>query len=370
LTIVRKFEIPGLATVSLDTRDNSNPLLEIQLSPEYSGDLNDIALHTDGDDDIYLRCDQVKAVNSPELAKFVEVMSHYDFTGDGLPDCDEIIDAIEEAFWQSKEKPDVFHRPNGGWYTRAVMSIMPPAPVRHIVFSFGELRPRFRLHHFAYGIAMLSVFIGLVLLQDHFFPFMKYSPLSGGAAAIEAVGLPKWTTIPIIVIVVFILTKRSRPSNKPSISRHTYGFFNGAAVFEEQAFREGAESWSFWQRFRSCVAFGAIHMVNLFYPLATILPLAVGGALLTVIYLRNYRRTGFRRAAVLEAAVWHRVYNKIALTVAAVALVITIGYMLAGLFAALFGLAIFFGFVRQRSIARRIAPLDAESSSEAAQSVA
>lgn len=326
MTTVQTFDIPRLATVSLDTRDNDEPLLEITLTDDYDGDLNDIAARTDGPDNVYLRCDSAGAINNPELAKFVEVMTHWDHTGDGMPDCDVIIETIEAAFWQSSETPDMFYRPRGGPFTKALMAIMPPAPDRHIVLSFGELKPRYRWFHYVSAIPMIAAFIGLVYLQNDLFPWMKYSVISGFATGAEAVGVPGWATVPLF-IAAFVLYGRLVGSDYPfmSHSQHTYGFFNKAAVFEEQAFREGSEQWSFTERLRSCLAFGAIHMVNLFYPLASILPLALCGAVFMIVYLRAYRKTPFRRTAVLKAAVWHRVYNRIALTIMVIALLVWFG---------------------------------------------
>lgn len=345
MTVVRTFIIPGLAGISLDTRDNCSPLLQIVLPPEYRGDLNDIASRTPGPDDLYLSCDQTSAINNPELAKFMEVMTHWDHTGDGNPDCDEIIDAIEEAFWQSREKPDEFHRPRDGWYTRAVMSIMPPAPERHIVFSFGELKPRFRWYHHLAALPMLALIFALIQLQVHLLPWTKYSVVTGFIAALGTIGVSSWIAIALFIIGYRVVQNRSTASSS-TISPHTYGFFNRAAIFEEQAFREGSENWSLSQRTRSCLAFGAIHMVNLIYPLATILPIALGGGMLMVVYLRSYRSSRFRRTAVLTASVWHRVYNRMALIALAITLVTLLGY---GVFSLIAVLAFTFADHRRRS---------------------
>jgi hypothetical protein len=118
-------------------------------------------------------------------------------------------------------------------------------------------------------------------------------------------------------VLAYLLLKqvlgRRRAATPSSTSRYTFGFFNRAAVVEEQIFREGAEGWSWPQRITSCLVFGAVHLTNLIYPLATVLPLAVGGGLFMWVYLKNYRVTRSRRKAVLEASVTHRVYNRIAL---------------------------------------------------------
>lgn len=346
MTTAQTFTIPGLAIVRLDNRINDKPLLEIVLADDYEGDLNDIARETTGSDEVYLSSDTASIIDSPELAKFLEVMTHWDHTGDGVPDCDEIIDTIMDTFWHTEE-PNEFHRPYEGLYTKALMKGMPPAPPRHIVFSFGELKPRYRWYHYASAVPMIAAFIGLVYVQNLAFPWMKHSVISGFLAGTDFVGLPGWAGIPLF-IVLYVLYGRFVDEYRygQSFSEHTYGFFNKAAVFEEQAFREGSEHWSFGQRIRSCLAFGAIHMVNLIYPLAAILPLALCGAAFMFVYLRAYRNTPFRRTAVLKAAVLHRVYNRIALGVMIIALLVWFGLMGVAMLGALGLLAGLLGLIR------------------------
>jgi hypothetical protein len=337
------FRIRGLAEVYLDTSNNLSPTLEIVLDPNYRGDLNDIARKTAGPDDVYLRCNDASAINNPALAKFMEVLSHWDTTGDRRPDYGHVVDAIEDALWQSHDKPQEFHRPNSGWYTRLVMSVMPPPPEHHITFSFGELRPRFRWYHHAAALPMLAAVIALIQVQIHFVSWLAISPLTAGTAVAEMLGLPWWVGLVVVFVIVNIAIRRSK-SRGNTLSMHTYGFFNKAALYEEQAFREGSENWTRWQRWRSHFAFGAIHQVNLFYPLATILPLALGGALFMSVYLHVYRKTHFRRAAVLEATLWHRVYNRMALTAFVVSLITLLGFEAVSLLA-IVGLLVVLGTV-------------------------
>ena len=326
--------ISGLAEIFLDTSSPDRPTLEIVLDPAYHGDLNDIARKTAGPDDVYLSCNDASAINNPALAKFMEVLSHWDTTGDHMPDYEHVVDAIEEALWRSHDKPQEFHRPGNGWYTRLVMSIMPPPPPHHITFSFGELRPRFRWYHHAAALPMLATVLGLIQLQVYLLSWMIISPLSAVAFAVEAFGWPWWVTLVLIALIVNIALRRGK-SRGSFLSMHTYGILNKAALYEEQAFREGSENWTFWQRVRSCFAFGAIHQTNLFYPLATILPLALGGGLFMAVYLHVYRKTHFRRAAVLEATLWHRVYNRMALLAFVITLILFLGFQAVGLFAIL-----------------------------------
>lgn len=335
----QRFVVPGLASITIDPQDDGEPLLEIVLDPSYEGDLNDLAEHNIHPDGVYLRCDSTSCINDPALAKFMEVLSHWDHNQDGVFDGDAIRSAIDDAMWRSRDLPDEFHRPAIGWYAGTLMKLMPPAPERHIVFSFGELKERFRWWHYVVASPLILVILGLVQLQIHLLPVMQYNVITGIMAIGEAVGLNGLIALGVALALIMLFHRRGAAAPL-SQSRHTYGFFNKYAVYEEQGFREGAESWNLRQRIISCLVFGAIHMTNLIYPLATILPLALGGAVFMAVYLRVYRRTKFRRSAVLTAALVHRVYNRIALAAFVISLFLLLGWAALGLFgvAALFAI--------------------------------
>jgi hypothetical protein len=93
------------------------------------------------------------------------------------------------------------------------------------------------------------------------------------------------------------------------------------ALVEEQAFRQGAEHWTRRERLRSSVLFGFAHIGNLFYPLATLLVLCVGGLIFTSCYLRECRRSNDSVAGVHRATALHSIYNAMAITV-------FVGYMM------------------------------------------
>jgi len=328
--LVRQFSVPGLATINIDSRRETEPVLEIRLAAEYHGDLNDIARANPGPDNVYLHCDAPGAINNPALLEFVEVLSQWDTTGDDVPDYADVVAAIEQAMYLSEEAPHQFKRPNQGWYAKLVDKIMPPAPPFQIVFSFGDLKPRFRWYHHVAAVPMLAVMLALIQVQIKLLPWTRFSVVTGFTTAMSHSGLPSWAQnaigiIAVVIIVNRLVGGRKRPktgttASNTTFSPYTIGFLNRAAVIEEQWFREGSQDWSFGQRLRSCVAFGVIHMTNLIYPLATIVPLTLGGGLFMAVYLHTFRKTRFRRAAVLNAAVWHRVYNRMAITAVAVAL--------------------------------------------------
>ena len=77
---------------------------------------------------------------------------------------------------------------------------------------------------------------------------------------------------------------------------------------EEQLFRLGAESWSTWRRIGKTLLFGLVHaLVGI--PIGFALALSIGGAHFLLGYLRTWRRTGSRRAALLESTRLHLAYN-------------------------------------------------------------
>lgn len=85
------------------------------------------------------------------------------------------------------------------------------------------------------------------------------------------------------------------------------------ALREEQIFREGVEDWSILNRIRICLVFGAVHFLNLVYPVAVLIPLCGGAACFMGVYLWIFRRTGDRRQALIGAGAFHYTYNRLAL---------------------------------------------------------
>lgn len=83
------------------------------------------------------------------------------------------------------------------------------------------------------------------------------------------------------------------------------------AIEEERRFREGAEHWTWRQRLTSCVVFGGMHITNIIVPMMSLALLAVGGAALMARYLRTFRKTGSREAAVRSSVQLHYAYNRV-----------------------------------------------------------
>lgn len=328
------YNIPRLGTVTIDRSERHwHPHIEVVLSDDYVGELNDLEQANGLPAGVLFSGSYPETLHNKGLAKeldqFMQILKLWDWDHDGTYDCDEVLQDLVSA--SMSEHVREFRRPGKGLYTRVLMKLMPPQPERHVVFSYGELQPRFRLWHHVLGVAAVAVVLCLVQLQITYLPWTKYSVVSGVVWMGETLG---WIIAALVVASLVMLSRVFRKDDLASASSvFTYGFFNGAAISEEQAFREGAENWNWRQRVASCCVFGAVHMSNLIYPIATIVPLSLAGGLFMWYYLRTYRKTRFRRTAVLASSLVHRVYNRIALYVLVGLLVLLVGTLVYALLA-------------------------------------
>lgn len=322
--------VPGLGTAYIYHEEFDGGIVHVELDEGFvQGPLNDVISPADLPADRRLKFKTSESARtSPELAKFMEVLSHWDSDGLPGPDHGDLLHKIDAALPHDDDLPVVFQRPNGGFFTKAVMAVMPEQPKFQIVYSFGKLRVHYRPKHYFGGALMLAIFIGLVQLEVYLAPWLKYSVLTGISTALTALGFNEVLALAVTITLVVLYMRHSSKGVQQLVSPHTIGFFNRAAIWEEQLFREGAEDWNFQQRLRACLAFGLIHLANMFYPLATVLPLSIGGGLLVWTYLHSMRLHNFRRRAVLDASVWHRVYNRMALIIVAVTLPLAFGITL------------------------------------------
>ena len=97
---------------------------------------------------------------------------------------------------------------------------------------------------------------------------------------------------------------------------------------EEQAFRLGAESWSTPKRIGKALLFGLVHaLVGI--PIGVALALSIGGAAFTLAYLRGWRQTGSRRAALDESSRLHLAYNLSIVALVAAVLVVDVALRVA-----------------------------------------
>jgi hypothetical protein len=91
------------------------------------------------------------------------------------------------------------------------------------------------------------------------------------------------------------------------------------AEWEERRFRLGAEEWSTARRIVRSLQFGLLHAV-IGIPIGVAVALSVGGWYFTAMYLRQWRRSRDREAAVLESTRAHLAYNLSVLVLVVVAL--------------------------------------------------
>ncbi|MBC7459342.1 hypothetical protein H7200_01355, partial [Candidatus Saccharibacteria bacterium] len=130
-------------------------------------------------------------------------------------------------------------------------------------------------------------------------------------------------TIAAIAVIVALAVFAS---HGVTMKRYEGKFLDKAAMFEEQWFRMGAENWTHHQRLYSCVAFGLVHLVNIIYPVASIVVVGAVGGVFMMVYLRTFRQTGSTELATLAAAKLHASYNRYAFAYLFVALGLTAIY--------------------------------------------
>lgn len=156
----------------------------------------------------------------------------------------------------------------------------------------------------SYWLSAIATFLGViggVLTLFALLPQLFVSPLSFVLGAFS-VSTDRQATISssifyVLAVIAVIVLVCSR------------NFLYHAAHEEEKWFRAGAENWTVWQRTVSCLAFGACHIINIIYPLATCLMLSLAGAVFMMTYLREHRRSGSTYRATMAATKLHARYN-------------------------------------------------------------
>ncbi len=176
----------------------------------------------------------------------------------------------------------------------------------------AELLRGLRVRHFA----LVPVLLALVLLAAigltsiHPLDFGWWTAIGGqGNPAFGVTDRTAGTAFEVIVPTIFVLLLL--PALPLLVER------------EELGFRLGAETWSTPKRIGKAVLFGLVHaLVGI--PIGVALALSIGGAGFTLAYLREYRATGRRSAALAESTRLHLAYNLTIVTLVAVALVVEI----------------------------------------------
>lgn len=139
--------------------------------------------------------------------------------------------------------------------------------------------------------------------------------------------LPWWVGMPVALFLMYQLAKLlTRGMVRPTYKGKA---LDQAAMFEEQWFRMGAESWSPWRRIYSCLSFGAVHLVNVIYSPASLIVVGCIGGVFMLVYLREYQRSGSRERAVLASTKLHAAYNRFAFLYMGVAVFLMVGLTIA-----------------------------------------
>lgn len=235
----------------------------------------------------------------------------------------ELLKRVLEIDSQIREHQLQYRRPNG-WITKYISALLPPLPERMPRYEFDAKAmasvPKYR---FAPLVAIVAA-IGTMAALSQVAAWMFVSPLSliMGTAGVSQAGQAQVMFAVMVAIVALVSTMVI--ANHRRLNRAVHE----TALGEEQWFRSGAEDWSFSQRAVSCVSFGFAHIINLIYPLPTLIVLSGVGGVLMAIYLRTYRRTGDKRLATLAAARFHAVYNIYAVSLISLVVLTVFGLLL------------------------------------------
>ncbi|WP_156877665.1 hypothetical protein [Shimazuella kribbensis] len=308
MTETERMEIDGLATIQID-----DGVVTIWLDKKLDGtvdftssDIN-YFLKNWKPGDVYYRSIEDTPESFRRIAVLLEELSGHP---NGALALSQLRETLPKDHWHLHD----FVRPKDTGSARFCSWLLPSATKKkqtHVVYNFGNLRRYFCWWHYASAIPMLAFFIGLIYLQTHFMPWMIYSPLTG------TIELGKKTSMVAAIAGLVLLVVIDNKLGTWQKSTGYSPFTNKAAIYEEQAFREGAEDWRTWERFRSCLSFGLFHLPSLYYVFGMFLPHVIMGSVFMAIYLRTFRRTNCRRTAVLAASVFHVVYNRVTLIVIA-----------------------------------------------------
>lgn len=217
---------------------------------------------------------------------------------------------------------DGFHRPTGHLVT-LLNKGLGALPKRTLVIEPTQealaTTKSYRLPAFVTVAAAIAILLTLTVL----FPWMAVSPyiltrdlLFATTGSVLLAGIA-----PQIIFTIILLKGGTKVTRAPSEGK----FLDKAAMLEEQWFRTGAEAWTVPQRIYSCVAFGAVHVLNFIYPLASLLVVGMMGGVAMSVYLREYKRSGDTRLATLASTKFHATYNRFAVAYMVVALCVVAG---------------------------------------------
>jgi hypothetical protein len=160
-----------------------------------------------------------------------------------------------------------------------------------------------------FGGVLIVIAITLLISLSASVPWLAISPATLITSALGTFMDPTAAGILAFPICIALLIFLSRGISHP---RYEGKEIDGAAMHEEQWFRSGAEAWTAKQRLFSCIAFGSVHVMNIFYPLASLIVVGLVGGVFLWVYLREYKRTGSTRRATFASTKLHATYNRFA----------------------------------------------------------
>ena len=230
-----------------------------------------------------------------------------------------------------------YKRPDKGLLARILQWAMPKDPGALYVpprVAYAIVTARGSVWRFLPIAALLMAFtVGLTVLLLQV-PFLRPSAV-GLLTQLFGLFLPQgwaaglaWGVGICVVIGLGPLVERSdfqrMLDNQPASKSGIYNAWLRLALWEEVAFRAGCEKWTWLERIRASMVFGAIHIINIWYSFAAGVALSLTGFGFLLVYLWDYRRTRNQVSATAYSGVVHAVYNTLAMSLILVLVVVSI----------------------------------------------
>lgn len=170
--------------------------------------------------------------------------------------------------------------------------------------------PSYRIPALLSIIGAIAVVMGIALIA----PALFVSPLSLliGLSTGSAITVTSMAHSSVVIVVSAIVVGAAIGTFLRS--RKKAGRYNREiALYSEMRYRSGAENWTIWQRFISCLMFGAVNLLVLIFPLPGVIIIGVLGALAMMVYLREYSRSHDSTRATLASTKFSAAYNAYAM---------------------------------------------------------
>lgn len=232
---------------------------------------------------------------------------------------DEKVDALRTAI--------ISRRVEKGLLAKVMKITMPPDPKPAFVWPHFAVvigRENFRIRN----LAVISAFLLLatfgmiyLLLQVPYLDLSVIKILTLGFGMFIPSG---WATAVAWIVGIAFMMSIGSLANHNSLQMElqeisatkvrVYDLILMLALWEELAFRSGSEKWSWRQRFRANLVFGAIHITNIWYSLAAGLAISLTGFGFLLVYLWYYRKTENEAVATSASATVHALYNVMAIS--------------------------------------------------------